>query len=359
MAKHAGPPDPEQSTGAAVATVAVVGVIGVVVAVLAIFRPNTEPSAPQAGAPSDVAIVGSSVGSSPTQSVSKSMRIRRAPTVEPQQVGRVGKVLRRKTQRVATLEPTTFRVATFNVLGASHTKPGGNKHGWAPAPTRMTWATSVVQASGADVVGFQEFESPQVNTFLARTSGGWGVYPGNTGDPRNSIAWRTDTWQLVEGATVPIPYFHGRTVQMPYVRLRNLATDQDVYFINVHNPASTHRWGNNERWRDAATTREITLINRLHAENFPVVLTGDFNERDEIFCKITGSGAMVAAAGGSDGSGSCVPPSGSGVDWIFGSAVIEFSGFVRNDGSLVRRATDHPMVVADATIPPLAVNARR
>jgi len=217
----------------------------------------------------------------------------------------------------------------------------------------MAWSTSILEANDVDVVGFQEFESPQVNTFLARTSGRWGVYPGNTGDPRNSIAWRTDTWQLVAGATTPIPYFHGQTVQMPYVRLHNLESGQDVYFINVHNPASTGRWGNNERWRDVATGREIALINRLHAQKFPVVLTGDFNERDEIFCKITGSGAMVAAAGGEAGDGSCIPPAGMGVDWIFGSSVIQFSDFASQRAGVVGRATDHPIVVADATIPPL------
>lgn len=354
MAKHVGPPDSQETTGAAVATIAVVGVLGIVVAVLAIFRPGSSPAEPRDDSVADVAIAGSS----PTQSVSAGTRIRRAPTVEPQQVGQVGKKLRRKTQRVAQLAPTEFRVATFNVLGASHTKAGGNKHGWAAATTRMTWATSIVQSSGADVVGFQEFETPQVNTFLARTAGHWGVYPGNTGDPRNSIAWRTDTWQLVRGATVPIPYFHGRTVQMPYVRLRNLETDQDVYFINVHNPATTHRWGNNEHWRDAATAREIALINELHGQDFPVVLTGDFNERAEIYCKITGSGAMVAADESTTGSG-CTPPAGAGVDWIFGSAVIKFSDFVSNRSGLVQKATDHPLVVSNAMIPPLSVGPGR
>ncbi|HEU5038826.1 MAG TPA: endonuclease/exonuclease/phosphatase family protein [Nocardioides sp.] len=355
MTKHVGPSDPAETTGAAVATIAVVGVLGVVIAVLAIFRPGGGAAAPGPGTnAANVAIATQSPTESPVQSVSVGQRVKAAPTVEPQQVGKVGKELRKKTQKVAAQEPTTFRVGTFNVLGASHTQPGGNKKGWAPATTRMAWATSILTSYDADVIGFQEFESPQVSTFLARTAGRWAVYPGNGGDPRNSIGWRTDTWELVEGATVPIPYFHGRTVGMPYVRLHNLASDQDVYFINVHNPATTGRWGNNERWRDAATAREITLINQLHAQNFPVVLTGDFNERDEVFCKVTGSGAMVAASGGAASNATCLPPSGMGVDWIFGSSVIRFSDFVSQRGGLVQRATDHPFLVATATIPPLS-----
>jgi hypothetical protein len=357
MAKHLGPSDPSQSTGAAIATIAVVGVLGIVIAVLAFFRPDDGGSAPEAPAAADVALATPTAPMS-SQSTVPGQRVRPAPTLSPQQVGHVGKKLRRKAERAVEQEPppeTTFRVSTFNVLGASHTSPGGNKKGWASAATRMGWATSIVQGYDVDVVGFQEFESPQVNTFLSHTAGRWAVYPGNSGDPRNSIAWRTDTWELVSSATVAIPYFRGRTVQMPYVRLRNIASGQDVYFINVHNPASTGRWGDNERWRDAATAREIALINQLHGEDVPVVLTGDFNERDEIFCKVTGSGAMVSASGGTAGGGGCAPPSGMGVDWIFGSSAIEFDGYVSQRSGLVQRATDHPFVVASATIPPADV----
>lgn len=364
MSKHAGPHDPEERNGAAVATIAVVGLLGLVVSALAIFRPAD----PGGSGATDVALatqrpsITQTIGSTEPTEVPDEQRVLPAPTIQPQKVGKVGRELRRKTQLVARQAPTTFRVSTFNVLGASHTNAGGNKRGWAGASTRMGWAVSVLRSSGADVVGLQEFEESQFRTFSNLTAGSWDVYPGTSGDPRavrNSIAWRTDTWELVEGATIPIPYFGGNKIPMPYVRLRNIASGQDVYFINVHNPASTARWGNNERWRDAATALEIGLINQLHTAGFPVVLTGDFNERDEVFCKVTGSGAMRAANGGSAG-GTCLPPPDMNVDWIFGSSVIEFSDFLASKAGLVQRATDHPFVVADAVIPPLApVLARR
>jgi endonuclease/exonuclease/phosphatase family metal-dependent hydrolase len=352
MSRHAGPPDPEERNGAAVATIAVVGLLGVIVSLLAIFRPDTD-AGPSGAA--DIA-PASQQPSSVTQSAPTSPRtIHKAkPTRKPQKVGKVGDALRKKTQEVVEREPTTFRVSTFNVLGASHTKPGGNKRGWAPATTRMAWAISILRANDVDVVGLQEFESSQFGSFMAQTDGAWGVYPGLSADPeavRNSIAWRRDTWELVEGRTIPIPYFRGNRIPMPYVRLRNIESGQDVYFINVHNPATTGRWGNNERWRDVATGIEVGLVQQLHAAGFPVVLTGDFNERDEVFCKVTGSGAMRAANGGSLG-GACAPPPAMGVDWIFGSATMEFSGFQAQRTGLVQRATDHPFVVADATIPP-------
>lgn len=356
MSKHAGPHDGEERIGAAVATIAVVGLLGVVVSLLAIFRPDPGPSGT-----ADVAFATQrpSATAPSGQSVRPGVRLhhpsRPAPTVAPQRVGKVEKALRRKTQSFVEQPPTTFRVSTFNVLGASHTSAGGNKKGWAAAGTRMAWAVSILRSYDVDVVGLQEFEQSQFRTFMAQTGGAWGVYPGLSGDPRavrNSIAWRTDTWQLVDGSTFQIPYFHGQRIPTPYVRLRNIESGQDVYFINVHNPATTGRWGNNERWRDAATAAEINMISALHEAGFPVVLTGDFNERDEAFCKITGSGAMRAANGGSVG-GACIPPPSMDVDWIFGSSTMAFSGFVSTKAGLVSRATDHPFVAADVTIPPL------
>ena len=272
-----------------------------------------------------------------------------APTIRPQKVGKVGRELRRKTQLVARQAPTTFRVSTFNVLGASHTNAGGNKRGWAGASTRMGWAVSVIRSSGADVVGLQEFEESQFRTFSNLTAGTWGVYPGMSGDPRavrNSIAWRTDTWELVEGATIPIPYFRGKKVPMPYVRLHNIASGQDVYFINVHNPASTGRWGDNERWRDAATALEIGLINQLHTAGFPVVLTGDFNDRAPAFCGITTQ--MLAITPDSIPSMGCAMPKSNGIDWIFAAGPVRFTRYARDWKPKNMKLTDHPIVWARA-----------
>jgi len=368
MSRHVDPHDPDGRNGTAVATIAVVGLLGVVVSVLAIFRPPDLGS----GGATDVAFaerseVSRSAGVTDSSSSTvppEAQTVLPASELEPRRVekvrgaGRVdvtGRELRRETQRVLQTPPTAFRVATFNVLGASHTAPGGNKRGWADGNTRMGWAISIIESSGADVVGLQEFEVSQFQTFVGRAGGTWDVYPGlSEGKPavRNSIAWRRDTWQLVEGATIPIPYFHGNLVPMPYVRLRNIASGQDVYFINIHNPASNRRRGDNERHRDDATGRQIDLVSRLHTAGFPVILTGDFNERAEVFCRVTGSGSMRAANGGSVGGG-CAPPADHGIDWIFGSSVIEFSNYSSTRAGLVQRASDHPYVVADAVIPPL------
>ncbi|HEU4811497.1 MAG TPA: endonuclease/exonuclease/phosphatase family protein [Nocardioides sp.] len=283
------------------------------------------------------------------------------PTAKPQQVVRAGKALARVVEtpepELPDVEiPTTaeFTVSSFNVLGASHSDAGGTSARFSSGETRMGYTVQLLRQYGIDVVGFQEFETEQYNSFKRQTGAEYGVYPGpalGRNSIRNSIAWRTDTWELVSGNSIPIPYFSGSRVKMPYIRLRHLASGQEVWFINVHNPASTKRHPGNERWRDMAAGMEINLVNRLRNETgLPVILTGDFNEREEAFCRITAQASVQAANGGSSGDGGCRRPDQMGIDWIFGSLSIAFSNYARHDDGLVSRASDHPMIVADAVI---------
>jgi endonuclease/exonuclease/phosphatase family metal-dependent hydrolase len=251
--------------------------------------------------------------------------------------------------------PTSFRVASFNVLGHSHTTGGGNKPGYAAGPTRMRMAVQILRSYGADLVGFQEFEPVQNASFNRLTSGQFGTYPGmRLGTPgvRRTIAWRTDAWELVQADTVPVPYFRGNRVPMPYVLLEHKKTKQRVWAINVHNPTSNAKRGNNARWRAVSKQIQTNLVNRLHTQTeYPVILMGDFNERAEAFCTVTSRSPMVASNGGSAGGG-CRPPGDLGIDWIFGTTDLEFTSHVRTRAGLVSRASDHPIVVADAVVDP-------
>ena len=269
-----------------------------------------------------------------------------------------GKKLRDKVQMAADGLPApdaTFRIASFNVLGASHTGAGGNKRGYAGGSTRMGWATQLIRGNNVSIVGLQEYEKTQHGTFSNITGGGWGIYPGlqvgNKG-VRNSIAWNNGVWELVEAHTIPIPYFHGNLVPMPYVLLKHKATGRLAWFINIHNPASTR--GPAQHWRDVATAKEIALMNQLQAPQStnqigtPTFLMGDFNEKSEAFCRVV-PGATAQAANG--GAAPCSPPAGHGIDWIFGSTPgVSFSNYVRMDGGLVNRVSDHPMIYADVTL---------
>lgn len=257
---------------------------------------------------------------------------------------RVGRQLERRTT-----PPLSFRVASFNVLGDSHTGPGGNKPGFPDAGPRMDMAISLLRNNGIDVVGFQEFEASQYAMFSAR-AGEYSLYPGmslGNKSVRFNIAWRSSMWSMVEAHTLSIPYASGSRIDMPVVLLESTTTGRQAWFANFHNPADTPRLGNNGRWRAEAASIEVAHLSALYQEEgIPVIATGDYNERDEIFCRFTAGGIFAAANGGSSAVG-CAPPPAMQVDWIFGSTGVAFDGYaVTGTGN----ASDHAMVHSGASL---------
>lgn len=240
-----------------------------------------------------------------------------------------------------------FTMATFNLLGSSHTKGRSNR---ASGPVRMNGALQILGEHQVTVAGLQEFQPDQRAAFQSRAKG-WAMYPGLSMGRRageNSVVWRTDTWDLVTPGLIDIPYFSGNVRPMPYVLLRHKQTGIQAYFSTFHNPADVH--GPAQRWRTDATTREVGLFNRLKATGIPQFVTGDMNERDNYFCRVTGEAGLVAAAGGSRTGNACRPPKPIQIDWIFGSPGVAFSGYTVDKSPLVRRTTDHPVVLAHVAI---------
>ncbi len=242
-----------------------------------------------------------------------------------------------------------FTVASFNILGSNHTAAGGHSPGLASGTQRMGGVLAILAAHDISVVGMQEMRPDQRTAFNNR-AGGWSLYPGlqmgrQAGE--NSVAWRDDTWELVDPNLVSIPYFNGRQRPMPYVLLRHKATGIQAYFSTFHNPADVY--GPSQRFRNAATDREIGLFNRLEGTGIPQFVTGDMNEYQEYFCRVTGATPLIAAAGGSN-NGACRPPGPRVIDWVFGSPGVQFSDYTIDRSPLVRRTTDHPVIVADVKL---------
>lgn len=260
--------------------------------------------------------------------------------------------VRKDREEADTLPTLTFRMASFNVLGHSHTTPGGNKPSFADGRTRINWTVDLLRGQGIDVAGLQEYEPIQHHAFVAKVGGSYAVYPGlqiGNNAVRNSVVWNTAEWEAVETRTIDIPYFRGNLVPMPYVLLKHKETGRQAWFINIHNPVSSKKRGNNDHWRTVATQKQVALMAQLRSEDTPVFLMGDFNERGEAFCKVTAGGQAVAANGGSGGP-PCSVPGGAGIDWIFSTPDVAFSGYQRFQSDVVRRISDHPMILASATL---------
>jgi endonuclease/exonuclease/phosphatase family metal-dependent hydrolase len=255
----------------------------------------------------------------------------------------------------ATAAPTSaraqlsapFRVATFNILGASHTGPRSRFDDYKP---RMRRTLQVLDSYAFSVVGLQEFQKPQYDMFVRRTAGAWGVYPGLEEGRRpvqNSIIWRKSAWERVEAHTYKIPYFHGNLVDEPYVKLRNKSTGATVWVINTHNPADSR--GDASAYRARALRNQAALVNDLEGTGVPVLLVGDFNDRDRPFCFLTSEAPLQAANGGSN-DGSCDLPRPRLIDWIFLSTSAQASGYTWLDKQ-VADITDHKVPYADVSVP--------
>jgi endonuclease/exonuclease/phosphatase family metal-dependent hydrolase len=255
-------------------------------------------------------------------------------------------------QRVT--QPTSFRATSFNILGANHTQPGGNKAHMDRYQVRMNRTVKLLDDNRIDVAGLQEIQVVQYQELKRQTGSVWDGYPARelTGhDTHNTLVWRTATWTPVEKRAVAIPYFFGMKLQMPYVLLRHKATGQQVWFANFHNPASSQKRGYHSGWRALATEIQVALANDLRRTGHPVVFMGDMNEKGVYFCRMVTRTQMKAANGGSFGSSTCRTPPDMKIDWIFGSKELQFSGYQAFRSTLVKQTSDHPMIISDVTVP--------
>jgi endonuclease/exonuclease/phosphatase family metal-dependent hydrolase len=325
-----------------------------------VFSPGSDGSNPLVGEGEAADIVQAAMMSSPRTSEVRPAVDTAPPAWEvARTVTLVAKTSRPKTatahqkkhRQKAPVPPVQFVISTFNVLGSSHTTGQG---GMASGPTRIRQTANLLAHHGVDVVGLQELQGDQYRELQRVAGGTYDFWPGTAAGPlgiENSLGWRASQWTAVQRHTVSIPYFDGNRRPMPYVLLRHNASGRHAWFANFHNPATNPKRGNNDRWRAMAMNTEIDLVNRLHDDTgYPVFVTGDMNEREQYFCAMTGRAPMVAANGGSN-AGSCNPPSyPMPVDWIFGSDLATFSNYYRDESRYVRSTSDHPMVLARATL---------
>lgn len=344
---NTGSPEPEQRPRAERTTMlaTVGGVAAIVLVVLVANLVGTVGPGSQQGA--------GQLGATSTPSATPTPQREVLDQLPPEEVAALGidsrppvgaKALAKAAEKAAAVQPYTFRISSFNVLGTQHTAPGGAAQEYAPGRIRADWAADLVAAYGASVVGMQEVQVDQLDAIGRATAGRFAFYPGvelgGKGIPQ-SLMWDTTVWTLKWKSSITIPFMDTQRPQ-PIVRLQNIATGREIYVMNVHN---SPRDAKGREWeRDRAMAIEIAAIKELRKDNLPVFVTGDFNEHAEAYCRITGSTDLEAANGGSNSGGKCKPPTPMRVDWIFGSPDSAFSGFLMDTGAQVRRITDHAVL---------------
>ena len=257
-----------------------------------------------------------------------------------------------KTSKVSKRTADTFNVATFNMLGNSHTNGRG---GFRSGASRMKGATSYLKKHNVALVGLQELEKKQASEFLKRTRGKWGLIgapsrSGKSNDPRNSIAYQKSRFTVLRTAYVPIRYFQGKRVNVPLVKLRSRKNRKIVWVLNTHNPADLH--GSARKWRAISVKRQLNAIHRIKSNGKSVIYTGDMNAKQEFFCRVARSGVLHSASGGSASKKRCRYPKANGIDWVLGTRDVQFGKWRSDKSTRSKGISDHPIVVAEATLQP-------
>lgn len=243
--------------------------------------------------------------------------------------------LAHRAERAAAPTISEFGVAMINILGSQHT--AGGRGGYAPGTSRAFTATQMLLARGSSIIGFSEIQNDQLAVFR-NNAPGYDVYPGtelgNAGVPA-SLAWNTAVWRRVETRAVYIP-FSGQIRPQPVVKLANVVSGVEIWVMNVHNSPQGM-----EAERDRAEALEIATINELTADGTPMITMGDFNEKQEILCRMTASTVLESTIGG----GSCYPPPQQmRVDWIFASPSFTFGPYEVTRAAPVPYITDHAVL---------------
>jgi hypothetical protein len=261
--------------------------------------------------------------------------VRIEPAPEPKKE-RLGLAERAEQAREAAPSIPDFGVAMLNILGSNHTQ--GGKGGFAPGTNRAYSATQMLLARDASIIGFSEIQRDQLAVFT-NNAPSYGVYPGEAvgaaGIP-TTVAWDTAVWRLVDAHTVTIP-FSGQQRPAPVVKLAHVSTGAEVWVLNVHNSPQGM-----EGEREAAEAIEIAKVRELEATGIPIIVTGDFNEREEALCTFTATSLQSAVGGGY-----CYPPPQQmRVDWIFASESFSVNSWDVTRAAPVPYITDHAALFA-------------
>jgi acid phosphatase len=267
---------------------------------------------------------------------------------------------------------SSFRIATFNVLGASHT-PGTFQ-------ARAAKTIQVIKSNQIDIVGLQEFQVKQRAYIYPQIKDTYDIFPAMGSDNQshsveNSIIWNRNKFEQVgEGKFQPDLLYFCESLKAPYVRLRDKSTGQEFYVLNTHDPANSQ---NNACANEAAKRRwlnaqqHVNLIKQLEAQGVPVFYTGDFNSRYTL--KTSGNGSpyqgkaenltycIMAVRGPSNDAydafkkrpvtcpNKTPPGSGGGIDHVYlskGLSVTNYIAVASHDNG-----SDHPTLIFDVTIP--------
>ena len=135
---------------------------------------------------------------------------------------------------------------------------------------------------------------------------------------------------------------------MPYVLLQHKQTGVQAYFSTFHNPANIG--GNMQRHRNEATRRQINLFNQLEAQRRPAVRHRRHERARRVLLQGDRRRPRWSPLPGAPTTAAARRREPTQIDWIFGSPGAQWTNYLVDRSPLVRRTTDHPVIVASVML---------
>lgn len=260
---------------------------------------------------------------------------------------------------------SNFNIASYNLLGASHTEPGGDTtQGHDRYGPRLDKAISIMKQNNFDIVGLQELESPQRKKLLNDAGDTYDIYPSTdiatNNFSENAIIWIKSKFSLVESGKTTIPYNATLNRDVPWVKLKDRTSGQEFYVFNTHDPVGE----NNKQYRPQDAKIHLADMEAKIKTGLPVFMTGDFNSAYEVrpqfdlkdrslltYCILTSTGDIndsIDAKNGKDGT--CPSKSGGAIDHVYVSKDVNVGAWEHIVNSDTNAASDHDPVVTAVSI---------
>ena len=239
-----------------------------------------------------------------------------------------------KVAQAGPVQPGFQRFAWLNAWADHHTAPGGAAAGRLDGVPRMRIVVGHLRRTVIDFGVLAEVEAPQREAFESfGREFGLVSTPDATDD---AVFYRRSVFRLVSKDTVTMYYRHGAQVSAPVVVLEERSSGQRVGVLPVHFPASLPSAPGQKKWRDLNARIVKDVVARAEV---PMVVAGDFNQRNDILCDLTSPGTGLVSPLATHEK--CATGRRAPIDQAFLSPSLRPDRYQVYSGPSARRATDH------------------
>ncbi|MER6970579.1 endonuclease/exonuclease/phosphatase family protein [Nocardioides sp. NPDC000445] len=239
-----------------------------------------------------------------------------------------------KVAQAGPVQPGFQRFAWLNAWADHHTAPGGAAAGRLDGVPRMRIVVGHLRRTVIDFGVLAEVEAPQREAFESfGREFGLVSTPDATDD---AVFYRRSVFRLVSKDTVTMYYRHGTQVSAPVVVLEERSSGQRVGVLPVHFPASLPSAPGQKKWRELNARIVEAVVARAEV---PMVVAGDFNQRNDILCDLTSPGTGLVSPLATHEE--CATARRAPIDQAFLSPSLRPDRYQVYSGPSARRATDH------------------